>query len=137
MSHHGFIVGSTKLPALPELPRMTSVTESDYRKAVDALDSAWSLPLEDLAEVLRVFDHYGGAVIGSAAREATGRRVDDDRRDRDRLALILSARATLEAAESQRVEARELVAATRLLVFATWVLALVAVAVGVLPDLLS
>ncbi len=108
------------------------MSDDDYLAAVELLGSARTIRLEDLGELIRTIDHYARKVIASDGRRLAARTVDYDRAEVERLWAVLSARATLEAAESSEVEARGLVAATRRIVFATWALAIVAVAAAVL-----
>lgn len=95
-----------------------------YTRALSAAQEAWTTDLAELALAIRIFDYCGSALIGP---RSDTRDPAIDRLDAARLAIVLQARSTLEAAEVQRTEAQALVRVTWWLVGATWALAIVAV----------
>lgn len=98
----------------------------DYARATSVAERAWTADLGEVAKAFRVFDHFGRNVIDFGTKPH-GRSALNDRAEAERLAVILQARATLEAAEAQRTEARDLVTKTSRLVWATWAPAVVGV----------
>jgi hypothetical protein len=100
-----------------------------YEEAYEIADHAWDATLSDLVRAMRLLDYWGRVVTdGSSIRQKKpgGKKSDDDRAEAARLAIVLQARAAIEAAEIQRKETRWLVWGTWFLVIVTAVLAVAA-----------
>ena len=81
--------------------------------ANEIVDQAWNVELEDLMRSIVVLEKFSGRGSDESAKLTARNRLTQ-------LAAILQARSTLDAAEAQRTEARELVSVTKSVATRTW-----------------